>query len=120
MVKLNSIISLKSRRRQLRKNQTPHKGYLWSYLRNRKLGGYKFYRQFSFGNYVLDYYCQTKRIAVELDGSQHQNDGENTCAKQKKEYLAKYGVKTLRFWNGRVRYDIDGVLDEILQILEGR
>ncbi len=66
--------------RELRKNQTPEEKILWSLLRNRKLIGHKFLRQyvivyeeinFRKNFFILDFYCANKKLAVELDGGYH-------------------------------------------------
>ena len=44
--------------------------FLWSKIKNKQLG-YKFRRQYSVGPFILDFYCPTLRLAIELDGSQH-------------------------------------------------
>jgi len=59
------------RARELRKNQTDVEWKLWSRLRNRQLGGYKFRRQFAVGRYIVDFVCLERRIAIQLDGGQH-------------------------------------------------
>jgi very-short-patch-repair endonuclease len=108
----------KHRRRKLRKIQTPFEGFLWNKLRNRQLNGYKFQRQFSIGPYILDFYCFTKQLAVELDGSQHLNDETNPYALERKRFLESRQITILRFWNGTVKEDFDHVIDKILQNLE--
>ncbi len=100
----------KSRRQELRKNQTDAEKFLWKNLRNKNLG-YKFTRQFSFGPYILDFYCAEKRLAVELDGLQHLEDKEYD--KQRDEYLLLNDIKVLRFWNSEVNANIESVLNKI-------
>ena len=60
---------LTSRAQELRKNMTKEERKLWyEYLRNYP---YRFRRQVAFGNYILDFYCASAKLAVDLDGSQH-------------------------------------------------
>lgn len=54
----------------MRNNATPQEIILWSRLKNSQIG-FKFRRQHSVGNYILDFYCTEKRLAVEIDGFQH-------------------------------------------------
>jgi len=70
MVTYNDPI-FKERRRFLRRDQTEAEERLWQCLRNRKLNGYKFFRQYSVGPYILDFFCTQTRLAVELDGHHH-------------------------------------------------
>jgi len=59
---------LKQRRRDLRRNQTEAEKTFWSQVRNRQFYGLRFFRQYSIGPYILDFYCPKTNIAVELDG----------------------------------------------------
>ena len=54
--------------RELRRQQTDAEAVMWSLLRDRRLAGCKFRRQYPLGPYVLDFYCQEARLAIELDG----------------------------------------------------
>jgi len=60
-----------SRARSLRRALTPAESELWSKLRNRQLGGFKFARQEPIGPYYVDFVCRERRLIVELDGGQH-------------------------------------------------
>ena len=60
--------ALKERRRELRQNQTDAERAFWARVRNRQFFGMRFFRQFSVGPYVLDFYCPALQLAVELDG----------------------------------------------------
>jgi very-short-patch-repair endonuclease len=106
---------LKERRQLLRKNQTEAEGILWRKIRGKQLGP-KFWRQYSVGPYILDFYCPSIRLAVEVDGSQHK---ENMIYDQERtDYLAARDVTVLRFWNGDVTKDIEEVLEKILEIID--
>jgi len=48
--------------------------FLWKYIRNKKLDGLRFRRQVSIGYYTVDFYCAEKRLAVEIDGSYHNQE----------------------------------------------
>jgi len=54
-------------RRVLRKEATPAEDFLWQQLRSGKLGGIKFKRQHSIGNYIVDFNCASARLIVEVD-----------------------------------------------------
>jgi very-short-patch-repair endonuclease len=83
-------------------------------VRNRQFLGLKFYRQYSFGPYVLDFYCPEKKMAVELDGGQHnQPDGKEYDA-IRTNYLNAHGVEVERFWNS----DVSGNMEAVLACLE--
>jgi hypothetical protein len=59
--------------RDMRHAPTEAEQKLWSYLRDRRLGGFKFRRQHPVGRYILDFFCEAASTTVELDGSQHTN-----------------------------------------------
>ena len=62
---------LKSLARRLRTNMTDAERHLWAGIRRKQLGGAQFYRQKNIGNYIVDFYCPSARLIVELDGGQH-------------------------------------------------
>jgi len=102
---------LKARRSGLRIHQTPQEILLWARLRRKQLG-FKFKRQHSIGPYILDFYCPDKKLAIELDGSQHLNNKQYD--KERNDYLLVFKIKTLRFWNNEVNKNISGVLQKIV------
>jgi len=102
--------TLKSRRRELRRNQTDAEKALWASLRSKQFYGMKFFRQYSIGPYILDFYCPTAKLAVELDGGQHNQCENKEYDESRSEYLKAQGIKVARFWNHEVLLDIQGVL----------
>ena len=99
-----------------RKQQTETEKLLWFHLRGNRLKGYKFRRQFPFQNYILDFYCPEKNIAIELDGSQHiQQSSYDT---KRTEILNNAEITVLRFWDNDVLQHINEVLNQILEHLD--
>jgi very-short-patch-repair endonuclease len=107
---IHNIGYLRTARRLLRNKLTPEEAILWNIIKNNKLGC-KFRRQHSAGNFVLDFYCATKRLAIELDGSQHLDNVERD--EERTNYLESVGIKVIRFWNGEVKNNLDGVVMKI-------
>jgi very-short-patch-repair endonuclease len=99
--------------RRLRADQTDAEERLWSHLRSRRLEGEKFVRQLQIDGYVADLACRTARLAIELDGGQH--DAARDAART--AIIEKYGYRVLRFWNNDVMVDLDAVLEAICQAL---
>ena len=99
----------------LRRSQTPQEGILWSKLKNNQLG-FKFRRQYSVGPYVLDFYCPKRKLAVEIDGSQHIENKEYDI--ERSDYLSTFGIKVIRFWNNEINTNREGVLLKIISELE--
>ncbi|MBL1215131.1 MAG: DUF559 domain-containing protein [Ignavibacteriae bacterium] len=90
---------LKQRRRQLRQDQTYAEKVMWSQLRNRQFLGIKFKRQYSVDNYVLDYYAPELKLAIELDGSVHNEPEQFEYEKIRQKHIEKFGIKFIRVTN---------------------
>lgn len=105
--------TLKKRRRELRRNQSDAEGAFWAKVRNKQFFGMKFFRQYSVGPYVLDFYCPTLRLAVELDGGQHNQSNNRQHDAVRSDYLKAQGIDVMRFWNNEVLIDIESVLSEL-------
>lgn len=99
--------------RAMRKEPTPAEKALWRLLRNRRLSGFKFRRQHPFGPYILDNYCVRAKLVVELDGDSHATPDGQAGDRERDAYLAANGILVLRFWNGDVHDNAEGVLDTI-------
>ena len=102
--------TLKDRRRELRRNQTEAERAFWAKVRNKQFHGFKFFRQYSFGPYILDFYCPEKKLAIELDGGQHNLPEGREYDAARTNYLNDHGVEVVRFWNNEVLGQMDGVL----------
>jgi len=103
---------LKQRRQELRHNQTEAEKAFWSLVRNRQFEGKRFFRQYSVGPYILDFYCPEIKLAVELDGSQHNDNMEYDALRT--EYLKTHGIEVVRFWNNDVIKDGQEALNMLL------
>ncbi len=73
----------------------------------------KFFRQYSIGPYVLDFYCPTVKLALELDGGQHNYSDKREYDLARSEYLKAKGIDVIRFWNNEVLLDIESVLSKL-------
>ncbi len=98
------------RRRQLRNDMPKAEVILWSKLRRRQMMGYKFRRQFGIENYVVDFYCPELKLAVELDGDSHFIDNAPEEDRERQENIEEYGIVFLRFQNGEIYNNLNGVL----------
>ena len=112
-MQIYNLKSVKLVRRSLRSNATPLERIMWRHLRNRQVNGVKFYRQCSVGCYVVAFYAPALKLAIEIDGGQH-NEGGNIVKDEKRStYLRQFGLSVMRFWNNEVRDNLSGVLDRI-------
>lgn len=114
MGKLHDRPELRERRRDLRRNATRVERLLWSALRGRRADGARFRRQHSVGPYVLDFYCPRVRLAIELDGSSHDNDALQRRDAARDRYLEACGIRVIRILNNEVEHDLDGVVAVLL------
>ena len=109
---------MKALRRQLRSNGTPAEGRLWNILKGKKVGGLQFRRQYSVGQYILDFYCPALKLAIELDGNYHYNTANSEHDMDRDEDLLNdYGIQTLRFENKIVFEQPQTIVDSVLRIL---
>lgn len=113
----NNKRELKQKRKDLRNNATPAEVLLWRCLKRSQLG-YKFRRQHSIGFYILDFYCPTKRLAIELDGAHHFTPEGVISDRKRDSVLKEQGITVLRFENKLVFEHTLGVLDTILERLQ--
>ena len=106
--------------RTMRKEQTNVEALLWSILRNRKFGGYKFRRQVPFGGYILDFFCDQCNLAIELDGGGHATPEQAEYDRVRSKALDGAGIKVLRFWNHEALRNIEAVLEAVWNALNER
>jgi very-short-patch-repair endonuclease len=102
--------------RKLRRDATDAERRLWSALRDRRLDGYRFRRQYPIGPFIVDFACTKERVIVEADGGQHSDsntDGHRTA------WLESRGWRVIRFWNNEITNNAEGVIDAILRELSG-
>jgi very-short-patch-repair endonuclease len=97
--------------RALRKNPTGAEELLWERLRGSGFRGAKFRRQVPFDRFVVDFYCHAAKLAVELDGKQHEWFSDYDAGRT--EILERLGLREIRFTNAEVCDDLDSVLGRI-------
>src|SRR5215510_10744821 len=105
--------SEKQVRRSLRSEMPSAESLLWSKLRRRQLLGYKFRRQYSVGAYVIDFYCTELRLAIEVDGDSHFQNGSQARDKDREAFIKSFDIDFLRFRNVEVFEQLDDVLNAI-------
>lgn len=86
---------------------------LWSKLKGKQLKGFKFRRQYGVGNYILDFYCPTRRLAIEIDGDSHYIGDAHLKDLERQRIIAGYNISFLRFTNREVMDNIT----EVIQII---
>jgi very-short-patch-repair endonuclease len=104
---------LKERRSELRNGATSAEIALWIMLKSKKLHGRKFRRQHSIENYIVDFYCPSENLIIELDGSVHDNPGQSNADYDRDNRLTKLGFKVIRIENESVFVQPESVLQYI-------
>ena len=87
---------------------------LWNRLRDRQFLNLKFRRQHPVPPYIADFFCEEKKLIVEVDGGQHTDDYD----KNRTKYLQNIGYRVIRFWNNEVMNNIEGVLESLHDQIE--
>lgn len=98
------------KRRILRTEMPRAERILWGKLRRRQMMGYKFRRQFSVENYVIDMYCPELKLAIEVDGDSHFIGDTPEYDAEREIDIENYGIVFLRFQNEEVYNNLSGIL----------
>ncbi len=111
-------MDIKDKARLLRKNSTDAEKLLWRHLRNRRLNGLKFRRQFPVDQYIVDFVCLELMLIIEVDGGQHAEQAEYDL--RRTEILQSKGYRVVRCWNNEVLQNLIGVLEALTPALSQR
>lgn len=104
-----------NRARTMRKTMTEPEVILWSRLRGRGPDRPTFRRQHPLGNIILDFYCPSAALAVEVDGATHWHDEAQAKDEARDSWLKQQGIDVLRIPASSVYHDLDNVVDGILR-----
>ena len=104
---------LLERRKDLRNNSTPAEATLWKSLQKNQLEGRKFRRQHSIENCIVDFYCPSEKLIVELEGPVHLDFATQNYDYERQQKLESLGFKVLRFENKEVFENLESLLNEI-------
>lgn len=104
--------------RELRKNMTPQERKLWSIIRNRQFFNYRFRRQFPVGQYIVDFICRERKIIIEVDGGEHNEQQNIKKDNNRTKYLESEGYQVIRFWNNEIDNNIDGVYEKLKTVFK--
>jgi very-short-patch-repair endonuclease len=109
--------SLLARARRMRREPQPAEALLWDKLRRKRLQ-VKFRRQYVLGGYILDLCCLRPKLAIELDGKQHEEPDAIQYDRMRTAYLEGAGFHELRFVNSEVLQKADAVVERIGKVVE--
>ncbi len=102
-----------ARARDLRRTMTLPEVLLWQHIRSRRLNGIRFRRQHPIGPYILDFFCEDARLAVEVDGESHSQAEAVEHDKRRTEWLNARGISVLRIPARDVLSELAAVVDHI-------
>jgi very-short-patch-repair endonuclease len=102
----------RSNAKRMRREPTEAEKLFWWELRDRRLEGHKFKRQYLVGGYIADFVCIERKLIVELDGGQHAEATEYD--EKRSAVLQSLGFRVLRIWNAEIFTNMEGVIDAVL------
>ncbi|MFC4635350.1 endonuclease domain-containing protein [Dokdonia ponticola] len=111
--KLHDPEYTKGFRKSLRNGLTSAEAFLWNHLKERKLAGRKFRRQHGVGKFIVDFYCASEKLVIELDGQTHMNPTAQVKDEERTQFLASKGLTVIRFENKMVFNLLPSVLKDI-------
>lgn len=103
--------------RALRKANTPAEKKIWDFLRNRKVINVKFRRQHPIGYFIVDFFCEEKKLIIEIDGSIHDLEENKKYDKDRQEELELAGYNMIRFTNDDVINNVNKVIEKIKEFI---
>ncbi len=110
--------ALTARARENRKNPTPAEKKLWyEVLQNGRLSGFKFIRQKPLDEFIVDFYCASLMLAIEIDGDSHAEQAGYDEYRTHK--LNALGVRVLRYTNADVMNNLEGVYADLVMQVTG-
>ena len=86
---------------------------LWDRLKGRQLEGYKFRRQYSVEDFIIDFYCPELKLAAEVDGDSHYTEDAPLSDRKRETKIETFGIRFLRFTNRDIYENVEGVLLKI-------
>ena len=102
---------------KLRKNMTREESKLWTlFLKPLPV---TVNRQKVIGGYIVDFYIASRRLVIELDGSQHYEADGIAEDRERDAYLQSQGIRVLRYANNDVNYRFQQVCDDIYRNVFG-
>ena len=105
------------KRRRLRNGAPDAERLLWQKLKGKQLNGCKFRRQFGVGFYILDFYCPTLKLAIEIDGPSHDDQDAHEYDTVRQQKIEALDIRFLRFTNADIYDRLEGVLVSISSVV---
>jgi very-short-patch-repair endonuclease len=117
VVALQYVDDYKKRQsRALRRKPTKAEEIFWQTIRNRKVGGLKFRRQQVIEGFIADFYCEAKRLVLEIDGNVHEMKEKKKLDALRKKVFRTRGLLEIRFTNDQIYHHLKEVISKITAI----
>jgi len=113
MKNIHNYKHLEERRKKLRESITPTKDALWKYLQEKQFKGRLFRRQHRIKNFVVDFYCATEKLIVELNAEVHLDLAQQNYEEERIYNIEKLGFTVVHIENELVFESIEEVLEKI-------
>ena len=104
--------------RELRQQSTPAGKLFWELVRDRRFDGLKFRREHQIGEYIADFYCDEKKLVVELDGEVHNTEKRKKTDEKRDAYLRSLGITVVRISNEFLLNKTEEAFQTITQVIE--
>ena len=104
--------------RKLRREMTPHERKLWYlFLKSYPI---KIYKQRIIGKFIVDFYCASAKLVIEIDGSQHYEKQGLASDQERTAILESYGLKVVRYSNREIDREFSAVCEDIISLINER
>lgn len=121
MKDIMNLPDVEAHRKELRNYGTPAEATFWKLLKDKQIEGLKFRRQHSVGCYILDFYCPSIRLGIELDGEVHVSTQAKDYDERRTRYLMnEKEMIILRFENRTVFENPSQIVEEIKEVMKRR
>lgn len=101
------------KRKRLRNDVSHAERILWRCLRDRHFGHNKFRRQYSIGRFVVDFYCPSRHLVIEVDGGYHDTNDMRTYDRERQDFIESLGLMVIRFTNHEIEGNLKNALKKI-------
>ena len=105
-------------RKELRSYGTKYEATMWLLLKNRNIEGVRFRRQFSVGEYILDFYSPELKLAIELDGNDHYSIEGSYKDRVRDKWLSTHGIEVLRIENCAIFENQQAVIELLKETVQ--
>ncbi len=118
MTKLYNTRGMTRTRQALRNNMPKAEVILWTHLKGKQFSDLKFRRQYSIGQYTVDFYCPKIRVAIEVDGPSHLSETQKKKDIERQEYIESQGIQVIRYLNTDIYENMEGVFEDLAMRIE--